>query len=99
LCEFERRHIGGDLDRRVVGENLLQKPDPRFADTGLAVGQTLQVRPGGFRQSAKYGFRIGQRDAADKMYDRRIGASFRHGVLLKAVLPRSTPFNVARRPE
>ena len=100
LGEFERWHLGGDLDRRVVGEHLLQKSDPGFADTGLAVGQTPQVRPGGFRQSAKYGFPIGQRDAADKMCDRGIGASFRHGVLLKAVLlARSSLFHLARRPE
>jgi len=30
LGEFERWHLGGDLDRRVVGEHLLQKSDPGF---------------------------------------------------------------------
>jgi len=46
LDEFERRHVVGALDRRVVGQHVLQETDPGFADAGLAVGEAQQVRPG-----------------------------------------------------
>ena len=38
LREFERRHVDGNLDCRIVGEHLLQEAYPGFADAGLAVG-------------------------------------------------------------
>ena len=40
LDEPERRHVARDLDRRIVGQHVLQELDPGLADTGLAVRQT-----------------------------------------------------------
>jgi hypothetical protein len=38
---------------------------------------------GGLGQSAEYGFRVGQRNATDKVNDRGFGAIFDHDVLLE----------------
>ncbi len=78
-------HGMGEAEARLFAAegDLLQKAYPGFADAGLAVRQTLQVWPGGLGQSAEYGFRVGQRNAADKLNDLGFGVIFDHDVLLE----------------
>jgi len=79
LSELERRHVCGELDRRVFGKNTLQKADPGLADAGLAVGQAQQIRPSRFGESTEHGIGVRQRDAADEMDDRIVVGG--HGAL------------------
>ena len=45
LDELERRHVLGDLDRRVLGQNVLEELDPGLADAGLPVRDADQMLP------------------------------------------------------
>src|SRR5262249_9401723 len=72
LGELERRNVGGKLDRRVVGEHVLQEANPRLANAGLAVRQTNEVRPDRSHYRAEHGLGVGQRDTTDEMYDRML---------------------------
>src|SRR4029077_18455495 len=79
LDELERRHVARNLDRGVLGQDILQKTDPGLADAGLTVRQAAEMGPGHLRERAEHGFGIGQRDAADEMHDRLlIRARHRH---------------------
>ena len=80
LGEFERRHIRGEFDRRVLGEDVLQEVDPGLADAGLAIGQAQDMRSDRRRQAAEHRLAVGQRNAADEMHDRMPVAVCAHGV-------------------
>ena len=51
LHELERRHVLGVLDRRILGEHVLQEADPGLADAGLAVRQADGMAPDRARQA------------------------------------------------
>src|SRR5262245_12583678 len=72
IGQFSALYVGGKLDRRVVGEHVLQEANPRLANAGLAVRQTNQVRPDRGRYRAEHGLGVGQRDTTDEMYIRML---------------------------
>src|SRR5262245_29398170 len=85
LGELERRNVGGKLDRRVVGEHVLQEANPRLANAGLAVRQTNEVRPDRGRYRAEHGLGVGQRDTTDEMYDRMLAVGVHARPLLSTI--------------
>ena len=79
LRELERRHVLGELDRRIAGQHILQEPDPGLADAGLAVRQADEMRPDRLGQRAEHGLAVGQRNAADEMHNRMLAAVSHRG--------------------
>src|SRR5262245_44641694 len=91
LGELERRNVGGKLDRRVVGEHVLQEANPRLANAGLAVRQTNEVRPDRGRYRTEHGLGVGQRDTTDEMYDRMLAVGVHARPLLSTIPIRDSP--------
>jgi hypothetical protein len=79
LNELKRRHVLGDLDRRVRSQHVLEELDPGLADARLAVRDADQMLPDGIRHGAEHGLRIGQRNAADQVDDGVLAAIRAHG--------------------